>query len=63
MNNEKNIKSGQEVLAEFITQISENKELDFDIVAKVKELHQNNKLSKTNLINALEALRTSNENK
>lgn len=55
------IKSGKEVLDTFITSIKENEGLDTQTVNAVADLHENNKLTKTNLINALSDLRDKHE--
>ncbi|MCH9852543.1 MAG: hypothetical protein K0U45_03480 [Alphaproteobacteria bacterium] len=59
----KNIKNGQEVLEEFITDIQNDENLDLNIVNIITNAHKNDKLTKTNLLNALEELRNNHENK
>ena len=60
---EKDIKNGQEVLKDFITDIQKDDSLDTAIVKVIQELCEANKLTKINLINKLEYLRENNETK
>ncbi|MBI1326211.1 MAG: hypothetical protein GC136_01045 [Alphaproteobacteria bacterium] len=55
------IKSGKEVLDTFMTSLKENEDLDTQTVNAVTDLYENNKLTKTNLINALSDLRDKHE--
>lgn len=57
-----NIKSGKEVLEEFIVNIKENEGLDAGIVGLVSDLHDQGKLTKTNLLNGLSSIREKNKN-
>ncbi len=60
---EKKIKSGKEVLDEFITSIKNNNQLDKNTVDAVTKLYDAGKLSKINLTNALSDLRDKHETK
>lgn len=51
------IKSGKEILDEFFDNIDEIPGVDGTIAAALKELYQDNKLTATNLSNALLKLR------
>lgn len=57
-----NIKSGKEVLEEFIANIKKNEDLDADIVDLISDLHDEGKVSKTNLLNGLLSIREKNKN-
>ena len=57
-----NIKSGKEVLEEFIANIKKNKNLDADIVSLVSDLYDDGRVSKTNLLNGLLSIRENNKN-
>ncbi len=51
------IKSGKEILDEFFDNIEEIPGVDGSIIVALKELYQDNKLTATNLSNALLKLR------
>ena len=55
------IKSGKQILDSFIENIKENEDLDKEIVKSVVNLYGNDKLTKTNLVNALSDLRDNHE--
>ena len=55
-----NIKSGKEVLEEFIANIKKNEDLDADIVGLISDLYEEGKVSKTNLLNGLSSIREQN---
>ncbi len=54
------IKTGQEVVDEFVKSIGQEKKVDKETLESIKDLHLNNKLTKTNL---LEILRKKREEK
>ena len=56
------IKSGKEVLEEFIVNIKASKYLDADIVNLISGLHDKDKISKINLVNGLSDIREKNKN-
>ncbi|MDD3014706.1 MAG: hypothetical protein PHC34_13480 [Candidatus Gastranaerophilales bacterium] len=56
------IKSGQEVLDDFIASIKGNELLDKDTVTAVVNLYEAGKFTKTNLVNAMSHIREKNEN-
>ena len=57
-----NIKSGKEVLEEFISNIKSNKNFDEGIVNMITDLNEQGKLTKTNMINGLSNLRELDKN-
>ncbi len=56
------IKSGKEVLEEFITNIKAKENLNADIVDLISDLHDSDKISKKNLLNGLLNIREKNKN-
>ncbi|MDN3515877.1 MAG: hypothetical protein NG747_15990 [Candidatus Brocadia sp.] len=56
------IKSGQEILDEFFTQIGNFEGVDRDVVQTVLRLYQEGKLTNTNLSNDLSTIREKKEN-
>jgi hypothetical protein len=56
------IKSGKEILDDFINEISGDVTLDQRIVQKITELYRAEKLTEKNLSNALLQLREENDN-
>ena len=55
------IKTSKEVLDEFFNLIQHNKDLDDQTVDVIKTLHEEDKLTKTNIINALDEVRENHE--
>ena len=51
---EHDIKSAQEVISDFVKSLSDDADLDADTVAVITSLYGEDKLSKTNLLRALE---------
>ncbi len=56
------IKSGKEILDDFFNTIEQIPNVDCKIASKLKELYCNNKLTPTNLSNALSKLREDAQN-
>lgn len=56
------IKSGKQVLEEFIINIKNDENLDVEIADTVANLFEQNKLSKINLLNALSDIREQKKN-
>lgn len=56
------IKSGQEILDEFFSQIGNIEGVDRDIAQTVLRLYQEDKLTNTNLSNELDKIRGEKEN-
>ncbi len=55
---EHDIKSAQEVISDFVKSLSDDANLDADTVAVITSLYGEDKLSKTNLLRALEGRRS-----
>ncbi len=58
---EKNIRSGPEIVKEFIENLENDKSLDKGMVEIIKVLHAENKLTQTRLQQALEVKRKESE--
>ena len=54
---EHDIKSAQEVISDFVKSLSDNAALDGETVAVITSLYSEDRLSKTNLLRALEGCR------
>jgi hypothetical protein len=56
------IKSGKEILDDFFNTIEQIPEVDSKLASRLKELYRENKLTSTNLSNALSELREEAQN-
>jgi len=57
----KEIKSGKEIVDDFFSEIRSLKNINKDIVDILEELHKEDKISDTNIINRLDELREKKE--
>jgi hypothetical protein len=53
------IKSGTEIVSEFLDALTDEKSLDLQTVTCIKNLHKSGQLSRTRLLQALEEARSS----
>jgi len=57
----KEIKSGKEIVDDFFSEIRSLKNIDKNVVDILEELHKEDKISDTNIINRLDELREKKE--
>lgn len=57
------VKSGKEILDDFFSSISDIKKVNKKLASSLAELHQQGKLTDTNIKNTLQKLRESNADK
>jgi hypothetical protein len=58
---EKQVKSGKEILDDFFNEISSIENVDNTIAESLSELYMNGKLTDRNVVNELQKIRTENE--
>jgi hypothetical protein len=58
MSDDSVIKSGPEIVSEFLASLSEGDSIDSQTVASIRELHKSGKLTRTRLLQSLEQARS-----